>query len=363
VLTPFCDGGVDVLSLERQLRHELRGGVHGLLVLGTIGEGAYTSMEERQQVITTAVRAAGPARPVIVGIHTCDLAVARAQLLQAKDLGAAAGLVKFAGQPHASAPAVLGFFAALSELHALPVFYYHYPSQTGLKLTARNIADILSLPGVVGIKESTLNLRDVQDHIALMHNQGKTFLSGTALNLTQFMALGGHGALCPEAVLLPAPTVQAYSAYIHGHCEEARALQEQLFAMTPILRDRSAPPAVTRAVFMSAEDHKVPLPMGHDQPQARLKAALCCLGIPTPTAVKSPLPSLTVREEWRVQSTVRDLQQIDWYEVIMRAPAAPLQADSLSNRGGMLLRTGALQLGPDVGKDLLRAQGDGKAGF
>ena len=47
VVTPLCECGVDTVSLERQLRHELAGGVHGLLVLGTIGEGQYARPDER----------------------------------------------------------------------------------------------------------------------------------------------------------------------------------------------------------------------------------------------------------------------------------------------------------------------------
>lgn len=364
VLAPFRDcGGIDVVSLEMQLRHELSGGVHGLLVLGTIGEGQYATNEERAEMIATSVRVAGRRVPVVVGIHTCNLDVAHAQLTQAKELGAAAVLVKYAGDPKAPAGHVLGFISALAEMNALPIFYYHYPSQTGLQLTPQDVANLLSIPGVVGIKESTLNLREVRTHVCLTRGQGKIFLSGTALNLTQFLALGGHGAMCAEAVLLPGPTVQAYHAYVHGHPEEARAIQRELFAMTPILRNRSTPPAVTRALLMSAQDHKVALPMGGDQPQARLKAALNCLGIPTAVAVKCPLPPLTCKERQRVEATMAKLQKIDWCETVLRVPPEPLQAFPSAGEGGMLLKTGSFLLGPNVGRDLIRSQGDGHSGF
>jgi 4-hydroxy-tetrahydrodipicolinate synthase len=364
VVTPFCcDGGVDIASLEQQLRHELGGGVHGLLVLGTIGEGQYTSPMERSQVISTAVRVACGAVPVVVGIHTGDVDEGRCQLLQAKQLGAAAVLVKYTDHPKASGAEVLGFIAALSEMHALPVFYYHYPSQTGLHLKPKDIAAILSLPGVVGIKESTLDLREVQAHIGLACEQGKVFLSGTALNLTQFMGLGGHGAMCPEAVLLPGPTVQAYSAFQAGKPDEARALQKELFTMAPLLRDRGGSAALTRAMLMTASDHKLPVPMGKDQPQARLKAALNCLGIPTSPVVKCPLPPLTRKDQERVAKTVKRLKAIDWCGVVLQVPPEPLHACHAEEEGGMLLKTGAFQLGPGVGKDLLRSQSDEQWGF
>jgi 4-hydroxy-tetrahydrodipicolinate synthase len=364
VLTPLCaGGGVDVASLEAQLHYELRGGAHGLLVLGTIGEGQYVTPEERAVVIATAVRVAQGHVPVVVGIHTCDLDVAQTQLLEARDLGASAALVKYVGRPNASASQVLGFYAALGELQALPILYYHYPSQTRLKLAPEDLAHIICLPGVVGIKESTLNLREVQAHIRLTGGQGKVFLSGTALNLTQFLELGGQGAMCPEAVLLPGPTVQAYDAFLHGRRDEARAIQAQLFTMTPILRSRPTPPAVTRTMLMSASDHKLPVPMGQDQPQARLKAALNCMGVPTPVLVKCPLPQLTATELQHVQATVSRLKAIDWCDVALKVPPVPLHAASSDAEGGMLLKTGAFILGPGVGQDLLRSQGDGESGL
>src|SRR5690349_18276337 len=58
IVTPVCNGQVDVAALEKQIQHALNGGVHGILVLGTIGEGEYVSPEQRAEVIATAVRVA-----------------------------------------------------------------------------------------------------------------------------------------------------------------------------------------------------------------------------------------------------------------------------------------------------------------
>jgi dihydrodipicolinate synthase/N-acetylneuraminate lyase len=359
VLTPFCcDGGVDIESLERQLRHELQGGVHGLLVLGTIGEGEYVDDAERAQVIATAVKVAAGCVPVVVGIHTCDLDLAKSQLLQAKELGASAVLVKYAGNPKASPAQVLTFMSVLSGMHVLPIFYYHYPSQTKLRLSPQDVGDILLLPGVVGIKESTLDLREVQCHIRLACGQGKVFLSGTALNLTQFMKLGGHGAMCPEAVLLPGPVVQAYDAAGAGNWHGARAIQRELFEMLPILRGRSTSVHMTRTVFMAAQDHKVPLPMGGDHPQARLKFALDLFGIATPTEVKPPLPQLSSEDIDTVRKAVTRLQTIDWVDIASQAPPVPLEVPA--DEGGFLLQTGGILLAPNAGRDLVGWHGDGR---
>ena len=111
VLTPWnCGGcGVDTQALAAEIRYQLAGGVHGLLLLGTLGEGMYASEDERAQVITTAVAETKGGVPLVVGIHQGDVQCALQQLHQAKQLGAQAVLVKYTGPARIHFCEVLGF--------------------------------------------------------------------------------------------------------------------------------------------------------------------------------------------------------------------------------------------------------------
>jgi hypothetical protein len=162
---------------------------------------------------------------------------------------------------------------------------------------------------------------------------------------------------------MPGPTVKAYNAYMAGHCDEARAIQKELFVILPVLKERSPPTAIARTMFMTAQDHKMSLPMGHDHPQARMKAALNCLGIPTSPEVKCPLPPLTDRDQKHVDKAMKKMKCIDWCGLCLQVPPVPLCSCPDDQDQGMLLKTGSIQLGPGVGRDLLRSQGDGEWGF
>src|SRR5207248_2241434 len=131
------------------------------------------------------------------------------------------------------------------------------------------------------------------------------------------------------------------------------------FELTPILRFRMKSSTVSQVAFMALEDVKFPVPMSQDQTQAKVKAALNCLGVPTPTHVKCPLPPLSERDRRSVENAVATLKDIDWGEVALRTPPVPMYTSPLPVVGGALLKTGAFQLGPGVGKDLLRSQWDG----
>lgn len=310
VLTPWSCGceGVDTAALTCEIQHQLAGGVHGLLVLGTLGEGMYASDSERAQVISTAVACTLGKVPVIVGIHASDYSCALQQLKQAKQLGAKAVLVKFTGPARTPFCEVLGFFHALADAGELPLFYYHIPGSVDRKLSRTEVVQVLSHPNIIGVKESILDLREVQAHIQGVCGQGKVFLSGTALNLTQFRAIGGHGAMCPEAAILPCDTVAAYSsAYEVGDRRGARQQQKDLFVLAPILKGGLITSGAARAYTMTSQDLKLPQQLGKDQSQARLKALLNERGIAMNAKVKSPLPQLSSWDRHLVRTTARKL--------------------------------------------------------
>jgi len=314
VLTPWnCNGcGVDTSALAAEINYQLCGGVHGLLLLGTLGEGMYADEQERTAVISTAVATVAGKVPVVVGIHTGDLQCALHQLRQAKALGAQAVLVKYLGPKCSPFPEVLGFYHTLASAGELPVFYYHYPAGVDRQLSPAEVVQILSLDNVVGVKESTLDLREVETHMAGVCGMGKIFLSGTALNLTQFQKIGGHGAMSPEAVLLPGDTVAAYqTAYGLGDRRAARAQQRDLFILAPLLKGGLITERGARAITMTAQDLKLPQRIGRDESQARLKAALNQLGVPMTTTVKTPLPGLSAWDEHLVHSTIKKIQRRD----------------------------------------------------
>ncbi len=106
---------------------------------------------------------------------------------------------------------------------------------------------------------------------------------------------------------------------------------------------------MTRTIFMAAQDHRVPLPMGSDHPQARLKYALNCLGVPTPTAVKCPLPPLSSKDKREVRRAVAQLRGMDDCNGLGHVAPVPLHACAAEDEAGILLTTGGIQPGPGAG--------------
>ena len=126
LVTPLRDRDtLDVAGLERLIEHVLAGGVHGLFLLGTTGEGPGLSQKLRAEVVERGCRQVAGRVPVWCGTTAIGTREVVRQMRAAKDLGAAAA---FVGLPLWQTPTMenaVGFFADLSEaVPDLPVMVY-----------------------------------------------------------------------------------------------------------------------------------------------------------------------------------------------------------------------------------------------
>jgi 4-hydroxy-tetrahydrodipicolinate synthase len=137
--TPFADdGALDLASLRRLVEFQVEAGVHGLAILGFMGEAHKLDEAERRSVIETSVASAGPDVPVWVGVRSLGTAGAIEQARQAADLGAAAVFVAPAG-PQSDA-ALYEYFGAVAAAVDVPLILHDFPESFGITLSPDLIA-------------------------------------------------------------------------------------------------------------------------------------------------------------------------------------------------------------------------------
>jgi dihydrodipicolinate synthase/N-acetylneuraminate lyase len=311
VLTPYDENeDIDTEALEAEVKYLLEAGVHGLVLLGSFGESPYLNDAEREIVIRTAVELADGAVPVVVGITSPSTHQAAGQLRQAKRLGASAVMVCLPQYYKLEFADVKLHYARLGEL-GLPIFYYHYPAVSGLDLRPAQIAELLALENVVGIKESTLDLHAIRRHIALTRELDRIYLAGSEFIFTQFMELGGHGTVSAGSLLMPRTAVAMHQAYQSGEKTKARELQAKLFEAMPALKAMNAPIALVRPAFLLALRQGLEIKVDAAPTHARLKAALARRGVPIKPIARSPLPALTDADERAVEQAMNTIRQIE----------------------------------------------------
>ncbi|MDH3735137.1 MAG: dihydrodipicolinate synthase family protein, partial [Gemmatimonadota bacterium] len=150
--TPFTDqGDVDETSLRRLIDFELEVGVHGVSMLGFMGEAHRLSTVERRQVVATAVDQAAGAFPTWVGILAFGEAGAIEQAREAQELGAAGVFVAPIGVQNDQV--IFDFYASVAETVDIPVAIHDFPESFTTILSAELIARMANeIDGVSYIK-------------------------------------------------------------------------------------------------------------------------------------------------------------------------------------------------------------------
>ena len=225
--TPFTPRGeIDEETLGLLLDFQLKGGVHGLWVLGTAGQGPAMSPEERMQVCETIIGLVRHRIPVIVQVGTPDTPTTVKLALHAERAGADAvsSLPPFYF-PH-NEYEIFQHFATLARSVNLPVYVYNNPTTTHIDITPETLNRLnLETKNVIGVKESNDTLRKLQDELKLLPKDFQIF-PGYERYLLPTLPYGGRGCTSiPCANSFPEVTAELYHSIQKRDWSRALELQ------------------------------------------------------------------------------------------------------------------------------------------
>ncbi|GAB7353172.1 hypothetical protein MBLNU459_g3702t1 [Dothideomycetes sp. NU459] len=213
------------LDLATQTKHSLflvKGGVKGLVILGSTGEAIHLTNAERNELISSQRQELDKAgykdRAIIAGTATQNIGDTLIQLEDAKKAGAEYGMVLapgyFAGA--ASQQGVTKWFQAVADKSPIPIMIYHYPGVTNNIHIAPSTFDVLAQhPNIVGCK---LSHGDLPDHTLIAANPNIdpshfAVFTGLGQNLLPVLTVGGQGAIDGLAGIFPRTVVRLYTVY------------------------------------------------------------------------------------------------------------------------------------------------------
>jgi 4-hydroxy-tetrahydrodipicolinate synthase len=246
LVTPLTkEGTVDEPGVARLVEHTIRGGVSGLLPLGTTGETASLDEPTRRAMLTATVKAAGGRVPVISGVIQSHLRGAIDEVHAATKLGAAAVLVAPPFYYLVDQPAVLAFYRAVARESSIPVLVYHIPQNTKVMTEPETVAALAHEGVVAGIKDSSRDFEYFERVCLLTRDTpGFRIFTGSDTMLLPSLLMGGDGTICGGANIAPAWIVRIHDLYRKGDVEAARAQQDELIELILKLRGGVFPAAV-----------------------------------------------------------------------------------------------------------------------
>ena len=228
IVTPFKNRQIDEAALQRLIQLQVRGGVEGIVPVGTTGESPTVSYEEHVHIIDLSVRFAAGKIKVLAGTGANSTNEAIFLTQNAEKLGADGSLQV---APYYNKPTQEGLFQHFREVARstkLPIVLYSIPGRCGVEISVDTVKRLAQdCKNVIGIKEAGGNSDRVSQLRAAL-GQKFTILSGDDSLTLPFMAVGAHGVVSVASNVIPREVAHLVRSFALGKSAVARKLHELL---------------------------------------------------------------------------------------------------------------------------------------
>ena len=227
------DGRIKTDVLGRLCDDLIKAGVHGLTPLGSTGEFAYLSREQRTAVVTATIEAAARRVPVIAGVASTSTADAVAQAKSYQALGADGILAVLEAYFPVKDAQVEAYFRAIADAVDIPVVIYTNPNFQRSDLTLDVIARLAEHPRIQYIKDASNNTGRLLSIINRCGDKMRVFAASAHIPAA-VMLIGGKGWMAGPACIVPRASVQLYDLCKAGRWDDAIALQKRLWQINEV---------------------------------------------------------------------------------------------------------------------------------
>ena len=230
MITPLRDRDeLDAAGLEKLIEHILSGGVSGLFILGTTGEGPSLSYRLRRELIERVCKQVKDRVPVLVGITDTAFIESVNLARHAADVGASALVAAPPYYLPEAQPELQEYLDHLVAELPLPLFLYNMPALTKVHFELDTVRRAMDNPRIIGLKDSSGDLDYYQRAAELVKQRPDwSLFIGPEEKLFDAMQLGGHGGVSGGANLFPKLYVQLVAAHRAGNLARAQELQKQI---------------------------------------------------------------------------------------------------------------------------------------
>ena len=249
LVTPFDGDGIDFPALEALLDAQVRAGAEAVVVLGTTGEPATLTPEERRDVIACAAARLPRSVQLIVGAGANSTRAAIALAEQAERCGADALLVVTPYYNKASETGIIRHYTEIAGAVSLPVILYNVPGRTGYNLPPELAARLLRHPRIRGVKEASGSL-DQLTRLAELMGEEDALYAGNDGEILPVLALGGRGVISVAANVAPEAVHAVTQAWRSGDVAAARQRQRELLPLVRALFAEVNPIPVKAALHL-----------------------------------------------------------------------------------------------------------------
>jgi len=262
IVTPFRNDAIDEDALENLIRFQIKGGVDGIVPVGTTGESPTVNCEEHIRVIELSVKFAAGKIKVLAGTGANATREA-IELTQAAEKVGADGSLQVA--PYYNKPTQEGLyqhFKAIAKNTKLPIVLYSVPGRCGIEIGIETVKRLaVDCKNIIGIKEAGGSC-DRVSQLCAVTGQKFEILSGDDSLTLPFMAVGAQGVISVASNVIPREVSQMVKLFSTGKTAAAIRLHEKFYPLFKDLFIETNPTPVKAALAMMKmieEEYRLPL--------------------------------------------------------------------------------------------------------
>jgi 4-hydroxy-tetrahydrodipicolinate synthase len=249
IITPFNNkGNIDSKGLKNVVNHLINGNVDYIVALGTTGETATLSKDEKKEVVNLILEYTNGKIPIVLGIGGNNTAEVCNDFRQYdfKNISAILSVSPYYNKPNQKG--ILEHFKHISNASPVPIIIYNVPSRTGSNISSETTLELAhTYKNIRAIKEASGNMEQCMRIIA---NKPKIFelISGED-NLTfPLMACGAGGVISVAAMVYPSEFSNMVNYCLQGEFQKALKLHYQIMPVTDLLFADGNPGGVKEAL-------------------------------------------------------------------------------------------------------------------
>ena len=277
LVTPMADdGAIDEVALEALVEFHIQQGTDAIVAVGTTGESATLDEDEHCFVIRRTVQIAKGRIPIIAGTGSNSTREAIELTRCAKEAGADACLLV---TPYYNKPTQEGLYLhhkAVAEAVAIPQILYNVPGRTAVDMQAETVQRLAKVANIIGIKEATGDIERARRILETCGNDFEVY-SGDDATAMELMLAGGHGVISVTANVAPQAMHEMCMAALAGERGKAAAINDRLMALHQNLFVEANPIPVKwamHAMGMMGTGIRLPLTVLSSQFQPVVREAL-----------------------------------------------------------------------------------------
>lgn len=281
MVTPMTAAGVDYDTLAKFIDFQLAEGINALVAVGTTGESATLSPEERKEVIRFTIDRVNGRVPVIAGTGTNNTEHVLDFTKSACSYGADAVLVVTPYYNKATQGGLYKHFSMVADASEVPVIMYNVPSRTGCNLAPDTVAKLAEHPNISGLKEASGNMGQVVE-IAAKCGDKLAIYSGDDALTVPMMSMGGLGCISVLSNVMPRLAVEMTDRFFAGDVKGAAEIQCRTLPLVNALFSEVNPipaKAAVAAMGFGTEHVRMPLTPMEEPNRSNLYAQMRKLGV------------------------------------------------------------------------------------